>query len=114
QFSDRVEATIDTDGLTQTIVGRYLIGTDGGRSTVRKALGIEFAGYTFPERFLVLTTPFDFAAERGCGYRSYFSDPEEWVNLFKVSGDDGKGLWRAVFPTRPGETDDEVLNETAV
>jgi 3-(3-hydroxy-phenyl)propionate hydroxylase len=62
----------------------------------------------------VLTTPFDFATERGCGFRSYFSDPDEWANLFKVSGDDGSGLWRVVFPTRPGESDEEVLNETAV
>ena len=25
--------------------------------------------------------------------------------MFKVSGDDGNGLWRVVFPTRPGETE---------
>ena len=34
-----------------------MIGCDGGRSTVRKTLDIEFEGYTHPERFLVLTTP---------------------------------------------------------
>lgn len=111
---DGVALAVQTGGETRRVIGRYLIGADGGRSTVRKALGIDFAGHTFPERFLVLTTPFDFAAERGCGFRSYFSDPDEWANLFKVSGDDGKGLWRVVFPTRPGETDEEVLNETAV
>ena len=111
---DGVALTVETGSTTRRVTGRYLIGADGGRSTVRKALGIDFAGHTFPERFLVLTTPFDFAAERGCGFRSYFSDPEEWANLFKVSGDDGTGLWRVVFPTRPGETDEEVLNETAV
>src|SRR5579863_6044935 len=59
-FNDRVEVTIDTKDGPQTHLGRYLIGADGGRSTVRKQLGIEFEGYTFPERFLVLTTPFDF------------------------------------------------------
>ena len=99
---------------SERLTGSYLIGADGGRSTVRKALGIAFDGYTFPERFLVLTTPFDFARERGCGFRSYFSDPDEWANLFKVAGNDGSGLWRVVFPTLPGETDDEVLNESAV
>ena len=111
---DGVALTIESGGRTREISGSYLIGTDGGRSTVRKALAIDFAGYTFPERFLVLTTPFDFASERGCGFRSYFSDPDEWANLFKVSGDDGSGLWRVVFPTRPGESDEDVLNETAV
>jgi 2-polyprenyl-6-methoxyphenol hydroxylase-like FAD-dependent oxidoreductase len=111
---DGVRITVDTGGRPETVTGSYLIGADGGRSTVRKALGIPFEGYTFPERFLVLTTPFDFAAERGCGFRSYFSDPDEWANLFKVAGNDGSGLWRVVFPTRPGESDDEVLNEESV
>ncbi|MGA7333962.1 MAG: FAD-dependent monooxygenase, partial [Pseudolabrys sp.] len=110
---DRVDITIDTASGGQTVTGSYLVGADGGRSTVRKALGIEFEGYTFPERFLVLTTPFDFAAEHGVAYRAYFSDPDEWANLFKVAGDDHKGRWRAVFPAVPGQNDDEVLNPAA-
>jgi 3-(3-hydroxy-phenyl)propionate hydroxylase len=40
--------------------GAYLIGADGGRSTVRRRSEIEFEGFTWPERFIVLTTPFDF------------------------------------------------------
>jgi 3-(3-hydroxy-phenyl)propionate hydroxylase len=112
--ADAVEITLRQGDRTERMTGSYLIGADGGRSTVRKALGIAFDGYTFPERFLVLTTPFDFAQERGCGFRSYFSDPDEWANLFKVAGNDGRGLWRVVFPTLPGETDDEVFNETSV
>lgn len=109
-----VRASVERDGKTETVAGRYLIGADGGRSTVRKALDIDFEGYTFPERFLVLTTAFDFAAGRGAGFRSYFSDPEEWANLFKVSGPDGSGLWRSVFPTRPGDTDESVFADAAV
>ena len=112
--ADAVEITVRHGDRIERITGSYLIGADGGRSTVRKALGIAFDGYTFPERFLVLTTPFDFAQQRGCGFRSYFSDPDEWANLFKVAGNDGRGLWRVVFPTLPGETDEEVFNETSV
>ena len=78
---------------------------------MRKSLGIEFEGYTWPERFVVLTTPFDFEAERGYCYRNYFSDPDEWANLFKVAGDDGRGQWRVVFPTRNEESDDEALSD---
>jgi 3-(3-hydroxy-phenyl)propionate hydroxylase len=54
----------------------YVIGCDGGRSAVRKCLDIEFEGYTWPERFLVLTTLFDFEQMLGCCPRSYISDPE--------------------------------------
>jgi 3-(3-hydroxy-phenyl)propionate hydroxylase len=92
----------------------YVIGCDGGRSTVRKCLGVEFEGYTWPERFLVLTSLFDFQAALGCRERSYISDPEEWTNLFKVMGDDLKGRWRAVFPARENETDEQAFSESSV
>lgn len=112
--ASRVRATVADSKGERRVEGRYLVGADGGRSSVRKALGIEFAGYTFPERFLVLTTPYDFEAEQGFCFRNYIADPEAWTNLFKVAGDDGRGLWRAVFPTLPGETDDEVLSDAAM
>jgi len=113
-LEDRVDITVKTAAGSRTVSGSYLIGADGGRSTVRKALGIEFEGYTFPERFLVLTTPFDFGAVGTWCKRNYFSDPNEWASLFKVAGDDGSGLWRVVFPTRPHETNQQALNEEAV
>jgi 3-(3-hydroxy-phenyl)propionate hydroxylase len=92
----------------------YVVACDGGRSTVRKCLDIEFEGYTWPERFLVLTSLFDFQSALGCRERSYISDPDEWTNLFKVMGDDLKGRWRAVFPARENESDEEAFSEAAV
>jgi 3-(3-hydroxy-phenyl)propionate hydroxylase len=100
------------DGPIQ-IPGDWLIGADGGRSTIRKSLGIEFEGYTWPERFLVLTTTFDFESALGCSYRSYFADPHEWANVFKVAGDDGRGRWRVVTATHPEESDEEALGDAA-
>ena len=91
----------------------YVVACDGGKSAVRKCLDVEFEGYTWPERFLVLTTLFDFRSALGCCERSYMSDPEEWTNLFKVMGDDLKGRWRAVFPARENETDDEAFSESS-
>lgn len=114
QFDDRVEALVEDARGTRKIDGSYLIGADGGRSTVRKALGIAFDGYTHPERFLVLTTTFSFDAEHAQCSRNYFSDPDEWCALFKVTGDDGNGLWRVLFPTRAEETDEQALDAEAV
>jgi 3-(3-hydroxy-phenyl)propionate hydroxylase len=108
--ADHVEVAVETTDGGRKHRGAFLVGADGGRSTVRKSLGIEFEGYTWPERFVVLTTRFDFEAERGYCYRNYFSDPDEWANLFKVAGDDGRGQWRVVFPTRNEESDDEALS----
>jgi 2-polyprenyl-6-methoxyphenol hydroxylase-like FAD-dependent oxidoreductase len=92
----------------------WVIACDGGRSTLRKCLDIEFEGYTWPERFLVLTTLVDMGKALGCCERTYISDPEEWVNLFKVTGDDLRGRWRAVFPARENESDDEAFSEASV
>ncbi len=109
----------DADGVTVqtqhgTLRADYVIGCDGGRSTVRKALGIEFEGFTWPERFLVITTRFDFERALGVCYRNYMADPQEWTNLFKVAGDDLKGRWRAVYNTREDESDEEALSDAAV
>lgn len=110
---DEVHATVRVEGREENVRARYLVGCDGGRSSVRKALGIAFEGYTHPERFVVLTTPFDFETEGYC-FRNYLFGPGEWANLFKVTGDDLTGLWRCVFPTRVGETDEEALADDAV
>ncbi|AXC50538.1 FAD-dependent oxidoreductase [Paracoccus suum] len=96
------------------LTGSWLVGADGGRSLVRKAAEIPFDGFTYPEQFLVLTTPFDFEAERGYCFRSYFADPEEWCNCFKVIADGPPGLWRTVFPVSTDLSEDEIMSDEAV
>ncbi|MGA8693275.1 MAG: FAD-dependent monooxygenase [Xanthobacteraceae bacterium] len=95
-------------------MGAYLIGADGGRSTVRRRSGIQFEGFTWPERFIVLTTPFDFESKRGYCYRSYFADPGAWCNFFKVSADGPPGLWRTVYPTEPAQSEEDMLSDAGV
>jgi 3-(3-hydroxy-phenyl)propionate hydroxylase len=94
--------------------GSYLIGADGGRSIVRKQCSIPFEGFTWPERFIVLTTPYDFEAERGYCYRSYFADPGAWCNCFKVSADGPPGLWRTVFPAGSEEPEADIMSDAGV
>ncbi len=81
----------------------YLVGCDGGRSATRKALDIAFEGFTYEERFLVLTTVHDFF-ERDFRVRNYVLDPAQWCALFKVPHEGPPGLWRTVFPasSEPG------------
>jgi len=120
RLGERVMGITQTDNKvnvsteSQTLEADYVIAADGGRSTIRKALGIEFEGYTWPERFLVITTKFDFQAALGCCLRTYMADPQEWTNLFKVAGDDLKGRWRAVYNTREDETDEEARSDASV
>jgi 3-(3-hydroxy-phenyl)propionate hydroxylase len=101
------------DGV-KTHAGSYLIGADGGRSIVRKQSEIPFEGFTWAERFIVLTTPYDFEAERGYCYRSYFADPGAWCNCFKVSADGPPGLWRTVFPAGPEQSESDIMSDAGV
>jgi 3-(3-hydroxy-phenyl)propionate hydroxylase len=114
QADTRVKVDVRGAGVVTTHDGLYLIGADGARSTVRKQTGISFDGFTWPEQFLVLTTPFDFEAAIGCCPRSYFSDPEEWSNCFKVAANGPPGLWRLVFPTNPEASEEELMSDGAV
>jgi 3-(3-hydroxy-phenyl)propionate hydroxylase len=116
QSGDGVEATVtNAAGETEKLRGKYLIGTDGGSSTVRRLAEIAFEGFTWPERFIKIGTSFDFGTTgRGYCTRNYFSDPDEWINLFKVKGYGPPGIWRGVFPVPEKETDEEALSMAGI
>ncbi len=116
QSADTVAATVsNAAGETEILRGKYLIGADGGSSTVRRAAQIAFAGFTWPERFIKIGTTFDFGA-LGKGYctRNYFFHPEEWLNLFKVEGYGPPGIRRGVLPVPEAETDEEALSMAGI
>jgi 2-polyprenyl-6-methoxyphenol hydroxylase-like FAD-dependent oxidoreductase len=112
--ADGVSVDVRSTETTSKHTGEYLIGADGGRSIVRKRSEIPFEGFTWPERFIVLTTPFDFETHRGYSYRSYFAEPGAWCNCFKVSADGPPGLWRTVFPTEPAQDDASLMSDAGV
>lgn len=112
QSEDDVTLTLrNAAGETEVHKARYVIGTDGFRSTVRELAQIELEGFTWPERFIKIGTTFDFLdTDRGYCTRNYFSDPAEWLNLFKVKGKGGPGIWRGIFPVPPDEPDESAMS----
>ena len=106
QDAAAVHVTLDRNGTTERRSGRWLIGADGARSDVRRALGIEFAGFTWPERFLVVSTPFDFrSAIADVVSVTYVADPVRWHFLLEIPG-----LWRVMFPLTETISDEEALS----
>ncbi len=107
QDGERVLLSVETPNGIEQHSGDYLIGADGSRSNIRRAANIDFPGLTFPERFYVATTAFDFGKvlDRLC-YVNYIADTDEWCVLLKVIGS-----WRCLFPTPPEEPDAEVLSD---
>jgi 3-(3-hydroxy-phenyl)propionate hydroxylase len=114
QRDDAVEVLVETaEGRQERHQALYLIGADGARSTIRKAVEVEFEGFTYPERCMIIGTPYDFAAD-GYAYRNYIADPEEWYNLFKISWKGPPGVYRLVVPVHLDEPlDGDLALETA-
>ena len=105
-----VDVDISTDGAADRLRADWVIGADGAWSAVRRSLGVEFEGYTYPERFLVISTDFEYADHLPrLSYVNYCSDPEEWCVLLRVPT-----LWRVLFPTPAQESDEQVLSDASV
>jgi 3-(3-hydroxy-phenyl)propionate hydroxylase len=106
QSGDGVAVTVERDGKSETQSYRWLIGADGARSDVRRSLGIEFEGFTWPERYLVVSTPFDFySVIPGLAPVSYMADPLRWHFLLQIPK-----LWRVMFRVAAEESDELALS----
>jgi 3-(3-hydroxy-phenyl)propionate hydroxylase len=104
--SDSVSVTVERDGKSETQSYRWLIGADGARSDVRRSLGITFEGFTWPDRYLVVSTPFDFYnVIPRLDPVSYLADPVRWHFLLQIPK-----LWRVMFRIAAEESDELALS----
>ena len=100
-----VRAT-QADDTDIEVKGRFLIGTDGARSIIRRAIGASFDGITIPEIFLSLSTHFKYhEAMPDLANIAYISDPSEWLVLLRTPS-----LWRVLLPTNPDDTEEFIMD----
>ncbi len=109
----------DDDGVTvsarsgddeMTLRADYLIGADGGRSTVRKVLDIDFPGFTFPERILVMGTTLDLRTVLpDLAFVNYVTDPKHYGHILRIPN-----LWRMSQPLFDDEDSEEVLSDEGI
>ena len=101
--------TIHAEGPTciEHIRADYLIAADGANSTIRKWTGSQFEGFTYPERFLTLSTGYPLEQHfDGLANVNYLSDVREWCVLLRVPE-----FWRVLVPTDIAEPDEYLLSE---
>jgi len=103
----------ESEGIPGKLEASWLVGADGGRSTIRRLLEVEFEGFTWPEQFLVVSTPYDLG-RHGFTMNAYVADPVEWAAVFKMPDTGPPGLWRLAFPCDPSLPDDALLDPAAV
>lgn len=107
QTDDYVDAVVKTESGEETIRGSFLVGAEGARSNARKQAGIDYAGFTYDEKFLVASTSFPFEEVfDNLAWVNYVSDPDEWCVILRT---DKK--WRVLWPTEPGIPDETYLSD---
>ena len=104
QTEDYISVRVKSPGGVQIFDGCYLVGAEGARSNTRKCSGIGYDGFTYDEKFLVVSTSFPFEdVFDDFSYVNYISDPDEWCVVLRTDK-----IWRVLFPTTPKTEDDEV------
>ncbi len=105
-----VEVDVGTPEGRKSMMASFLVGTDGASSNVRKSAGIGFGGFTYDEKFLVVSTAFPFEdVFENLSYVNYVSDPDEWCVILRTDK-----LWRVLWPTKPGDTEDVLLSDSYI
>lgn len=95
QDSDGVSIALENPVAIEHVRADYLIGADGANSIVRKWTGVAFEGFTYPERFLTLSTRYPIERHfEGLASVNYVADDDEWCVLLRVPE-----LWRVMVPT---------------
>jgi 3-(3-hydroxy-phenyl)propionate hydroxylase len=108
QNDEGIQVDVEAPEGRKTLACDLLIAADGGRSAARKAAGIAFEGFTYPEHFLVAGTRHDFKERMGdiCSV-NYVADPVEWYLLLEIPD-----MWRFITPVDPSiEASDAVEEE---
>jgi 3-(3-hydroxy-phenyl)propionate hydroxylase len=99
-----VTISAEQDGKPVSFRGDWAIGADGARSMVRKAIGVDFEGMTWPQRFVATNVYYDFE-KHGWGECNYLVDPEFGAVIAKVTT---AGLWRVTFSEDAGLPAEDV------
>ncbi|MBB3213078.1 2-polyprenyl-6-methoxyphenol hydroxylase-like FAD-dependent oxidoreductase [Herbaspirillum sp. Sphag1AN] len=85
QDEQGVVVQLNSSEGTETVRARYLVGTDGGRSTVRAALGIAFIGKTLAVRAVVADVVLT-GLSRDAWYRFHLESMESQLSLCPLFG----------------------------
>jgi 3-(3-hydroxy-phenyl)propionate hydroxylase len=107
QGADGVTLKVEAPFEIETYQADYVIAADGANSLARKLLEIPFDGFTYPEKFLTLSTAWPVEeAISGLALVNYVADPDEWCVLLRVPE-----FWRVLVPAAEDETDAALLSD---
>ncbi|HEU4863034.1 MAG TPA: FAD-dependent monooxygenase [Candidatus Limnocylindria bacterium] len=105
QDTDGVTATFETDEGAVQHRSAYLVGADGAHSPVRHAIGMNFTGYTFDDRFLIADVRADLPMTNE---RHFHFDPPWNPGRQVLIHPQPDGVWRIDWQVPPDTDADAV------
>ncbi len=110
QSEDGVAIAAQRGNETLSFSGRFLIGADGSRSTIRDALAFPFEGKTYPETTILATTRFPFEQHLpGLSNVNYVWKRDGTFSLLRLPG-----LWRCSLYPDQDESIEEALTPESI
>lgn len=105
QTDREVRVAVDTDDGEVVFEADWVIGTDGARSTVRQLLGMEFEGFTWPDRFVATNIDYPFLDYGFCN-ANMVVDPANWAVIGRLGREN---LWRLTYGEDAGLDEASIL-----
>lgn len=108
QDGNGVTATLrDSDGRSHAVRADYLVGADGAASLVRKKIGQDFGGQTYPEDWLIVDAQ---KVPRPIDHIEFICDPRRPIPHMPAPG--ARERWE--FMLQPGETREEMESDARI
>lgn len=104
----RIQAEVN--GSPSTFTGAYVVGADGAGSTVRRLLGLELKGETYPRTSITVAVSFPF--EKHLGHMldvNYVWTAADHYSLMRLGGH-----WRTGFSPAPGESVEDAMSDRSI
>ena len=100
-----VDIKVETEEGVKTFHSRYLVGADGGRSSVRRLNNIPFDGFTWNCNLVACNVIYPFE-KYGFQGGNFIIDRDHWCLVAKLAE---PGLWRVSYGELSGLTQGELL-----
>lgn len=103
---DGVSVEVEADGARQTVRADWLVACDGGRSTVREAMGLKLEGMQYEGRYVIVDIEQE--SERPVERLAWFDPPSNPGSTLLMHRQPGN-VWRVDYQIRDDEDPDEAV-----
>jgi 3-(3-hydroxy-phenyl)propionate hydroxylase len=104
--ADGVTVEVDAEGQRQTVRADWLIACDGGRSTVREAMGLKLEGMQYEGRYVIVDIEQE--SQRPVERLAWFDPPSNPGSTLLMHRQPGN-VWRVDYQIRDDEDPEEAV-----